>query len=487
MLLWSKLADDIDKKRRIVPVRKLVEKYESILFDLVPCWLVSPEVVSTVFPLRRKLFDIIIFDEASQSAIERSLPTLYRGKNIIIMGDEKQLPPFDLFMTKDDDEEEENNENIDESLLSDSLLILARRMYGSRYLLWHYRSKYQDLIDFSNHAFYEGNLQVAPNVVRSPAKPPIRWIQCNNGTWIKRQNLPEAQLVVQQLKEIFLENKLDKVAKSVGIITFNETQKLAILNEIDARRKIDNEFDKLYSDAETDKGLDDMPFVKNIENVQGDERDKIIFSIGYAPDQEGRLHVHFGSLSQEGGENRLNVAISRARENIIIVSSIKPEDLHTELTKNIGPKRLKEYLMYAKSISERDLQKKEDVLLSFDQSKKSVQSSGVLFESHFEEIIYQQLKNLGYDVDMHIGYSGYKIDLAIIHHDDKSRYILAIECDGTTFHSAQSTRERDVMRQQFLEKRGWVVERIWSRNWWTNPDREINRIKQRVEELRSKR
>lgn len=483
---WSKLADEFDKKRHVLPVRMLIEKYESVVFNVAPCWLVSPEAASTVFPLKRNLFDFIIFDEASQSAVERSLPSLYRGGNVVIMGDEKQLRPFDLFRVRDDDESLEE-ELVDETMLSESLLVLAKRIYGPRYLAWHYRSKYQELIDFSNHAFYDGHLQVSPNILKVPAEPPIRWIQCGNGVWTDRKNIPEAELVIDEVKRILTDDRKNRKHQSIGIITFNESQQMAILDEIDRRRKQDPEFDELYGEAENPESnlLDDRPFVKNIENVQGDERDIIIFSVGYARDPDGNLHIRFGSLNQEGGENRLNVAVTRARKEIVVVCSIDPDELRTDAAKNSGPKRLKDYLRYAKAISENNRQSAGVILASLNNGfRRENSASGFLFESPFEEMVHDRLTQLGYTVDTQVGYSGYKIDLAVVHPDEPFRYIIAIECDGATFHSAKSTRERDVMRQEFLESRGWVVERIWSRNWWRNPRGEIERIRDRIEGLR---
>lgn len=488
LAMWTSLGGDLEKKRRVLPVRKLIEKYSQILFNVIPCWLVSPEAVASIFPLARNLFDYIIFDEASQLAVERSLTSLYRGKHIVIMGDEKQLRPFDLFKVVDEDDELDE-ESTDESMLSESLLVLAKRIYGYRYLVWHYRSKYQELIDFSNHAFYDGHLQVAPNILVTSNIPPIRWIKCENGLWENRQNLPEAHLLVNVLTNILEENQAEGIFRSVGVITFNEAQKLAILDEIDRRRRSDTKFDELYSAAEnpSSKNLDDIPFVKNIENVQGDERDIIIFSVGYATDADGKLRVQFGTLNREGGENRLNVAITRARQEIMIVSSIEPDDLKTDPTKNMGPKRLKDYLKYAKYVSERDHDGVRNILTKLNQELLvDDDNNRLIFESAFEELVHERLLRLGYKVNTQVGHSGYRIDLAIVHPDQPSKYILGIECDGAMFHSAKSTRERDVDRQEFLEKRGWIIERIWSTNWWRNPEREIQRIKQRVEELRSK-
>ena len=288
-----------------------------------------------------------------------------------------------------------------------------------------------------------------------------------------------------------IKNRQNEKKQSIGIITFNDTQKEAILDEIDNRRRLDIEIDNLYSEAENTENnmLDDLPFVKNIENVQGDERNTIIFSVGYAKDSDGRLHARFGSLNQEGGENRLNVAITRARNEIIIVCSFNPNELRIGDSAHDGPKLLKEYLSYAKYISERNNQNAQAVLskINIDISRIDTKSenSTLLFESLFEELVYNKLRSLNYEVDSQVGYSGYKIDLAVVHPDNPNKYILAIECDGASFHSAKSVRERDVMRQEFLEKRGWTVERIWSRTWWRNSDKEIKRIQERIEKLRN--
>jgi very-short-patch-repair endonuclease len=492
--MWSNLSNDLEKKRRVLPVRKLVEKYSQIIFNIAPCWLASPEAVASVFPLTRNLFDFIIFDEASQSAVERSLTSLYRGHHIVVMGDEKQLRPFDLFRMDDEEDEEADEELIDESLLSESLLVLAKRTYGCRYLVWHYRSKSQELINFSNHAFYDGHLQVAPNTIRTPTLTPIHWVKCENGLWANRENLREAYAVVNVIENLLIQDE-DEESRSIGVITFNDKQRNAILDEIDRRRKSDPTFDELYATAENpqSKNLDDRPFIKNIENVQGDERDIIIFSVGYARDLEGKLRLRFGTLSQEGGENRLNVAISRARQEIIVVSSIEPDELKTDTAKNNGPRRFKDYLRYAKYISEGRNEDVKNILENlnpgFTRNVNLQGNSGdnsVIFESTFEEIVHDRLLMLGYEIVTQVGYSGYKIDLAVVHPDDPSKYILGIECDGAMFHSAKSTRERDVMRQEFLKSRGWNIERIWSTNWWRNPEREIQRIKQRIEILRAR-
>jgi len=478
---WSKFTSDVSRQRSQKSLRRVFEEYREILLSLAPCWLMTPQAVSEVFPLERGLFDLIVYDEASQCPVEESIPSLYRGKRIVIAGDEKQLRPFDLFRIRDESDEQDE----DEPISSESLFILAKRFYNFRPLNWHYRSKSQDLIDFSNHAFYEGRLQVAPDVIKTPKKIPIRWIGVD-GTWQNNVNLVEAIRVVSEIKSILQQNASRNPPPSVGVITFNEKQQIAIQDEIDKRRSEDPEFDQVYSLAKNplSKKKDDEIFIKNIENVQGDERDIIIFSIAYAKDPEGKFRMLFGTLNQEGGENRLNVAVTRAREEIVVIASIDPSEIKPDEKKNSGRQRLKEYLEYAKAVSESKKDRKEQILLSLSDGANRTSDNFKIFDSKFEELVYDRLISHGYSVDTQVGLSGYRIDLAIVHPDDPSRYIMGIECDGANFHSAKSTRERDVMRQEFLEGRGWKIERIWSTNWWKDPQKEINRIVSRLEDIR---
>lgn len=472
---WRTLKHELDKKRKVKPLRILLQEYGDLIIQIAPCWLASPEEASKVFPPDYGTFDLVIVDEASQLASERGIPALYRGKRCVIAGDDKQLQPYDLFQIKEDDEEEE-----EEVLNIESLLDMVKRVYKTITLKWHYRSEHQALIDFSNHAFYRGHLNVAPASITNSGFPPIRWIH-SNGTWENRCNIVEAVDVVNELKNIFQNNH-----HTIGIVTFNDQQKDTILDEIEKRKKEDPEFEKLFDAAENPKsGLqNDKIFVKNIENVQGDERDLIIFSVGYARDPQGKFRLSFGSLSRQGGENRLNVAVTRARKEIIVVCSVEPEDLKTDLSKNSGPQRLRDFLVYAKGISDADQEKVQTVLNDVNASFKAQQTSVDILDSPLEEQVVERLVKLGYKVQPQVGYSGYKIDIGVVHPEDSSKYILGIECDGATFHSAKSVRERDVMRQRFLEHRNWHIHRIWSKNWWLNPDNEISKIQNKIEELK---
>ncbi|MBD7969896.1 AAA domain-containing protein [Paenibacillus gallinarum] len=474
----KELKHQTGKKRMIWSLRKLVNNFaDKGLVDILPVWLASPEMVSSIFPLKEGLFDIVIFDEASQLTVESGIPSIYRGKQIVVAGDEKQLPPSNMFRAGYADEEDEEDEkyDTDESV---SLLNLAKRRFPEKILQWHYRSKYEELINFSNHAFYNGYVQMAPNVTPFSEPPAIVWKRVN-GRWMNQSNEVEALEVVTQLKHVLLEHP----GKTVGVITFNSKQQSKVLDVIDYAAANDEEFRVLYSELMA-KGLDERLFVKNIENVQGDERDIIIFSIGYAKNEEGKVYNRFGSLNQKGGENRLNVAVTRAKESIIVISSIEPEELNVANASERGPKLLKSFLKYARAVSAGKIEEIQSVIQEINEAVNThVVEQSLHFDSPFEEQVYQRLRNLGYEVTTQVGMSGYRIDMAVTHPNDSSRFILGIECDGAMYHSSPNARERDVYRQRYLESRGWIIERIWSRNWWKNSTNEIERIDQRIKEL----
>ncbi|MEH7419130.1 AAA domain-containing protein [Neobacillus drentensis] len=471
------LKHQVGKKRQVWPLRKLVNEFAGNgLVDIMPVWLASPEIVSSIFPLQEGIFDLVIFDEASQCTVESGIPAVYRAKQVVIAGDEKQLPPFNMFQSSfvnEDDEVEEYD--TDDSV---SLLNLSKRRFPEKLLQWHYRSKYEELINYSNHAFYNGHVQIAPNVVPFKNPPSIKWKKVE-GRWLNQSNEVEAIEVVNILKDILI----NQPGKTIGIITFNSKQQAKIQDFIDKRLNEDEKFSAVYNQMLT-KDLDERVFIKNIENVQGDERDIILFSIGYAKNEEGKVYNRFGMLNQKGGENRLNVAVTRAKEGITVVSSIEPEELNVANTAQMGPKLLKAYLKYVRAVSHSQLDQIKAVIQEVNESVSThVQARELHFDSPFEEQVYRQLRNLGYEVATQVGMSGYRIDLAIVHPQDPSRYILGIECDGAMYHSSANAKERDVYRQKFLESRGWTIDRIWSRNWWKNSSAEIERIDQKVKEL----
>ena len=467
---YRDIQHQVNKTRKVWPIRKLIYQYwEKGIFDILPIWLVSPETVSTIFPLRKGLFDKVIFDEASQCTVENGIPSFYRGTQVIVAGDEKQLAPFDLFRVGLDVEEEEM-ETIFEGV--DSLLTLTKRQYPTQLLAWHYRSKYEELIHFSNYAFYEGQVQIAPNIGNIIEPPPIEW-QMVDGLWEDQTNMQEALEVCERVKELFLSHP----HSSIGIITFNKKQQDLIVERIEQKIQEDEEFATLY-DQMMKKGIDERLFVKNIENVQGDERDIIIFSVGYGRNGEGKISINFGILNKAGGENRLNVAVSRAKEKMIIFSSVHPREFDVSQSKNAGPRLLKQYLLYAYAIAEQNKERAYQLLHEI-QEKEVGQEQLVIKEKQEDPLIAQvaqKLEEKGYQVHRNIGNSQYKIDIGVLDPTDPTKYILGIQTDGLMYQKAHSVKEREIYHRRFLESKGWYIHRIWSRNWWKDPEEEIKKI-----------
>lgn len=483
---YGNIRYESEKKSRKMSLRRFTHSFfDKGLLDLLPCWLVTPEVVSSVFPLREGFFDLVIFDEASQMFIENSIPAIYRSKSVVIAGDDKQLQPNDLYKVKVDDslDSEEVEESVYESnmfLEAKSLLELAKYRYDNITLNYHYRSMYEELINFSNYAFYNGKIEVVPNINNNKNSSPIDRIKVD-GRWIDRKNLKEAEEVVLLVKNILKTRENDE---TIGIITFNITQKECIEELLEREATRDIEFGVLYrNELDRKEGNEYIGiFVKNIENVQGDERDIIIFSVGYAKNEESRVVRNFGSLTMKYGENRLNVAISRAKVKIYLITSIEPEELGYVDNLSKGAILLKKYLQYVRAVSDKDKDEVRNILYSLDTIEKT-DSEIIHFDSPFEEQVYESLTRVGLSVHTQVGTASYRIDMAI-YDETESKYILGIECDGATYHSSKSARERDLYRQRFLESRGWIIHRIWSRDWWKNKDREVEKVINRLDELK---
>lgn len=472
----------ITKQQSLLPIRKMMELYGDFLLKLFPCWLLSPESVSNIFPLKKNMFDIILFDEASQVFIENTLPTIYRGKFIVVAGDSKQLRPTSTFIKRymGNDSEEEIDLATQAALEVESLLDLATSRYHSTNLTYHYRSRSEELINFSNYAFYDGKLQIAPNTTKNIGQKPIERIKVS-GLWIGRKNQEEANAVVALLKKL-IKNKKNK--SSIGIITFNTEQESAIEDAIDKECQKDSAFRDAYIREQNKviNGEDVSIFIKNLENVQGDERDIIIFSTGYAKNEYGKVVAHFGSLSVEGGENRLNVAITRAKEKIYVITSIEPEELQVEGTKNLGPKLFKKYLAYVKAVSNN---KKKEIKYILDSFKPIIENKNDIKLNQFQQEIKEELEKLGYCVEENLGNTNYKLSLAV--YDSKiDRYLLGIECDYNAYQSSDSVLERDVYRTKFLQSRGWKIIRVWSRDMWLNKNKVIANIVKNIELNRKK-
>ncbi len=465
------------ESRRRPSIAKFVSKFDFELFKAVKIWLMTPEAVSEILPRESGMFDLLIFDEASQLYIEKGIPSIIRAKKVVIAGDHKQLRPsslgegrFDL-----DPDAYDEDEEIAAALEEESLLDLARFRYPDVLLNTHYRSRYEELIDFSNYAFYKGRLFVAPNT-DVPEKPPIEVHLVDEAVWEGRSNRVEAERIVALLREFL---KTRKNRETIGIITFNASQRDLIYDVIDEESVKDPAFGTAVRQemARKDNGEDTGLFVKNIESVQGDERDVIMFSIGYAKNRRGKLMHNFGWLNQKGGENRLNVAISRAKQKIHIVTSFRPAELSLEDAKNDGPKILKRYLEYAFAISDGNKEEAELILRSFGETYGIMPAA---FETEYAQKVAEALRARGYEIDTQVGIGGYRIDIAV---RKDGKYVLGIECDGKLYKASKSARERDYHRQKYLESRGWRIKRMWSMDWWRDADAEIDKLCALIESL----
>ena len=485
---YNGLIGQAELKRR-KSVKTIFDRYSEAITTMFPVILMTPDVVSTVFKLKRELFDYVIFDEASQMFIERAVPAIQRAKKVIVAGDSKQLKPSSTFTSRlaesgelDDDESISNTEL--EALDKESLLEMAKEKYKSKMIQFHYRSEHEELIEFSSAAFYERKLFFATKIDGGRWRKPIEVIDVQNGFWTSENTNPnEAEKVVNLVSKLLEKRKLNE---TIGIITFNIKQKEYIQDLLDDSddRNIKKEMERVNSKTGDDESL----FVKNIENVQGDERDIIIFSIGYAKNKEDRIRAQFGLLNQSGGENRLNVAITRAKKKIFIVKSIKAKELQVN-EKNAGPLRLKQYIEFCEYV---DQEKTEDkkVLLNLIHEFKDIYSKELNeFDSPFEEEVFNELvkaipQRLIIRNQVNVG--GFLIDFAI-YDKENEKFILGIECDGYRWHSKPEDKERDFYRQQYLESRGWNIHRIISTNWWNDKAKEIEKTNLALDALISKK
>ncbi len=422
VVTYRDLKHQVAKKRKLWSVRKLISEHSEEVFKLVPCWLASPETVSAIFPLHvheeEAFFDLIIFDEASQCFAEQGIPALFRGKQVVIAGDSKQLQPNDLYRVRFETESEDLPE-----LEIDSLLDLACQYLPQTQLKGHYRSRSLDLIDFSNRYFYKNTLSLLPDFQElNLQKPAIQYLKID-GIWENNTNPIEAEAVwdlVEKLNGEYPE-------KSIGIVTFNAKQQGFIQDLLETK---------------TIKFTHPL-FIKNIENVQGDERDFIIFSVGYAPDAKGKMSMQFGSLNAQGGENRLNVAVTRAREKVFVVSSILPNQLRVEDAQNEGPRLLKSYLEYALMVSEGKYK-------PTPHRSEKYQTNWLLKEQLLKEndLYFKELPFA---------------DLTV---KNKQQYQSLILTDDDLYYENLSPKETFAYIPAGLRAKGWKFERIFSRNFW---------------------
>lgn len=447
------LNRNISNGGRGVSIRDLFDQIPTLLPRLCPCMLMSPMSVAQYINIGQKKFDLVIFDEASQMPTSESVGAIARGEALVVVGDPKQMPPTSFFSTSNVNEDEADIDDM-ESILEDC------RTLGipSLQLSWHYRSRHESLISFSNNEYYDGSLITFPSTDDKQTKVNYIPIKGYYDKGKKRNNKAEAEAIVKEIERRLLDPELRKY--SIGVIAFSVVQQTLIddmLSELLESNKQLSEFaESMYEPI----------FIKNLENVQGDERDVILFSIGYGPDKDGHVSMNFGPLNNAGGERRLNVAVSRARHQMMVFSTLKSSDIDLRRTNATGVEGLKHFLEYAERQS----------LVSIPANMQSANDSLIASE------IGEALKQRGYDVQFGIGRSQFKIDIAIVDKDNPDSYRLGILLDGEQYKQTQTTRDREIVQPSVLESLAWRVMRVWTVDWINNRSRVIERILKLYEE-----
>ncbi len=443
-------------KRRHMPVRDLVRNTSEVLLGLKPCWAMSPLVVSQLLP-PKPYFDVVIFDEASQITPADAVTSILRGRQLVVAGDEKQLPPTAFFASESPDEEEAEEIEMTPLVAGtkgfESILQALDYILRSRMLMWHYRSRDERLIAFSNAHIYDRMLTTFPGVGGDAVLrvEPVGW----DPTADTNSPTPEVNRVV----ELILEHARTRPSESLGVIAMGIKHANRIEECLRERLHEDPDLETELGEF-FDETREERSFVKNLEKVQGDERDAIILSIGYGKNHRGDLPYRFGPLLMDGGERRLNVAVTRAKNRITLVSSFTARDMDPERSDAEGVKLLRQYLQYVESdganLGDRIIEKPA--------------------LNPFEVDVRDTLQRRGLKLVAQYGSSGYWIDYAVQHPTQPGRYVLALECDGASYHSSESARDRDRLRQEQLERLGWRFCRIWSSEWFYDKERSVQKV-----------
>jgi len=461
---WGILRHEITKKKQHKPLRQLLREIPSVVLRLTPCLLMSPLSIAQYLSADASNFDLVVFDEASQIPVWDAIGAMARGKQVVMVGDPKQLPPTNFFGRSDstdgdDDVVEDDLESILDECLGASL--------PTRNLSWHYRSRHESLIAFSNHRYYGGGLVTFPSPVTDDRAVSFHLVKGLYEKGGARINQPEAKALVADLVSRLKRPDFRKSGLTIGVVTFNSEQQGLIEDLLDAERRKDPSLEPYFSEIELEP-----VFVKNLESVQGDERDIMYFSITYGPDMSAAVSMNFGPLNRDGGERRLNVAVTRARHELRVFSSLRGEQMDLSRTKANGVRDMKHFLEFAEYGS-RAL-------------AEAHHGSHGDFESPFEASVATALGRKGWLVHTQIGASSFRVDLGVVHPDFAGRYLAGVECDGATYHRSATARDRDKLREQVLRGLGWEIVRIWSTDWWVNPVGMLERVHAALTELLEK-
>ncbi len=440
---------------RGMSIRRLFDLIPNLLPRMCPCMLMSPISVAQYFEVDKSKFDLVIFDEASQMPTCEAVGAIARGENVIVVGDPKQMPPTNFFSTNYFDEENADKEDL-ESILDDCLALSM----PSKYLLWHYRSKHESLIAFSNANYYENKLLTFPSPDDLTTKVSNIFVPGHYDRGKTRQNSFEAKAIVEEVIIRLSDPILLK--KSIGIVTFNASQQNLIEDILNEEFKKRPDLEKIALESF------EPIFIKNLENVQGDERDIILFSVGYGPDKDGEIYLNFGPLNRDGGWRRLNVAISRARYEMKVYSTLRSDQIDISRTSSEGVAGLKAFLEYS--------EKGKRVLPQKNIIKKTI-------PRYFEKMVAEEIQKRGYSVQTDIGCSGFRIDIGIVNPEKDSEYILGILADGKSYLDSKTAKDREVIKSDVLRMLGWNIYKLWSPDWWDNPQKVIEDIIHAIKNL----
>ncbi len=454
------LKKECGKKAKHIPLRQLIDRAGEALVGLKPCFMMGPMSVAQYLKPGGVEFDLIVMDEASQLRPEDAIGAVARGKQLIVVGDPKQLPPTNFFQTVVDGDDDGDDAPVVGT--ADSILDAALPLFPKRSLDWHYRSRHESLIAFSNHHFYDGRLVVFPSPNAKTPEYGIQLIRVTQGRFVDQRNIAEATAVAEAVRIHLLGN----AKASLGVVAMNAKQREQIERAVESLAKDDALFrDRL----ETNRGAQEPLFIKNLENVQGDERDLILISCTYGPKTPGGpVPQLFGPINQQTGWRRLNVLFTRAKQRMHLFSSMGADDVLVGANSSRGIQAFRDFLAYA-----------ETGVLA--QAKPTDRPP----ESDFEIAVAAALGEAGFDCAPQVGVAGFFIDLAVRDPGRPGRYLMGIECDGATYHSAKSVRDRDRLRQAILEGLGWRIRRIWSTDWYRNPRAELNPIIAELNQLRT--
>ena len=456
------LKRQFELKTRHMPIRKLMKSAGNVVQALKPVFMMSPLSVANFLEPGGLEFDLVIFDEASQVKPADALGAILRGRQVVVVGDSRQLPPTNFFERTVSGEDAENE--TDESATADIPSILGlfkSKSVPDRMLRWHYRSRHESLIAVSNRLFYENKLVIFPSPGSGLERVGLSFHHLSGTAYDRggsRSNIEEAKAVARAV----LEHARTEEGSTLGVVAFSMAQQRAIEDQIELIRRENPKFEQFFH-----SNANEPFFVKNLENVQGDERDVIFISVGYGRDQDGKLTMNFGPVNSKGGEKRLNVLFTRARVRCEVFSNFTSDDLSTTSDTPVGVKALKTYLHQART---------GQIELPLETAREP--------DSPFEISVRDALIARGYAIKTQIGVAGYFIDLAVVDPEKPGRYVLGIECDGATYHSARSARDRDRLRQAILENLGWRIHRIWSTDYFRHPARELDRVVEAIERAR---